>query len=127
MAFTVAQLLLTVTKQAQLEAALANPGEDEPLERCCAEAEADVARYTSGYVIAQASLDGWIRALALFKAYGLVGPVPADVQQQHDAARRELEAIAAGQRPNLERLESEAEPDITPSTGHWGSAAKFDV
>lgn len=120
MAFAPDQLLLTATKLAQLEAALGGAG---TLTRICAEAEADVARYTAGYTLAQESLDGFIRALALFKAFSLVGPVPADIKLQYEKALEELQAIASGQRTNLPRAD---DPEIAGSpAGQWGSEEKI--
>jgi len=116
---TLSELLLTATRQSQLTAALANLGVPAPLETCIAEAEADVTRYATGYTLAGAARNGFVRALALFKAFSLCGPVPADIQRQYDEAIAELKAIAAGQRPNLEQ--TAAAPS---SRGSWGSREK---
>lgn len=117
MAFLPDQLLLPPDKQAQLEAALANTGQPDPLGLCCAEAEADVARLTAGYLIERACLDGFIRALALWKAYTLAETaVPDAIQKSYDAAMAELRAIAAGQRPNLP-----ATTAAPPPSAAWGS------
>lgn len=124
MPFTPDQLLFTATKQAQLTAALANTGVEDPLQLCCEEAEADVARLTTGYTIAQESLDGWIRAVALWKAYTLAETgVPDAVQKSYDAAMAELRDIAAGKRPNLPRTDAEEDP--SSSVGTWGSRTKL--
>lgn len=124
MALTVDQLLLTDDRKTQLIAALANTGEDEPLERCIAEAEADVARYTAGFTIAQSSLDGWARIIALWKAYLLAElGVPEDIALAYKDAKEELTAIAEGKRPNLPRPTDADTP--APSTGNWGSREKI--
>lgn len=118
------QLLLTADKAAQLTAALANTGYDDPLQLCCTEAAADVDRLTAGYTLAQASLDGWTRAIALWKAYTLAETgVPDALQKSYDAAMTELKDIAAGKRPNLPRTDDADTP--ASSTGHWGSRTKL--
>lgn len=120
---TVTDLLLTDDRQEQLTAALANTGIAEPLVLCLTEAAADVARFTAGYVIAQSSLNGWTRALALWKAFTLAElGVPEDVQKAYEAAMDELTAIAKGERPNIPQT-----PVTTPpaSAGAWGSRDKL--
>lgn len=122
MAFTKYDLLLDAAKLAQLTKALANTGVADPLQSCVNEAIAEVDRATSGYVIADAAKFGWIRALALFKAYSLAGPVPADVQKQYDGAMKQLEAIAKGDVKNLP-----VEPSSSSSnagSGKWGSKCR---
>jgi len=119
---TTSQLLLTDDRQAQLTSALANTGLADPLGKCLSEAEADVARFTAGYAIAQDSLDGWTRAIALWKAFTVAElGVPDDIQKAYDAALAELKDIALGKRPNLPR----SEPVPTPNPGAWGSAARI--
>lgn len=123
MAFAESNLLLTEKKLTQLTAALANTGVDDPLATCIAEATADVARLTAGFILDEASTNGFIRALALFKAYSLCGSVPDDVDKQYDNAMKELNSIARGERPNLPRV-----PEAgggTQSTGGWGSQDKI--
>lgn len=126
MALTVDQLLLTDDRKTQLIAALENTGEDEPLERCIAEAEADVARLTAGYTIAQSSLDGWARVIALYKAFlaAELG-IPEDIATAYKDVKEELTAIAEGKRPNLPREEDDDETTPSPSTGSWGSKDKI--
>jgi hypothetical protein len=102
MTFTVDQLLLKPDKAQRLATALASLGVSDPLGTCIEEAVADVQRYCSGYDIDDAAKMGWVRTLALFKAYSLAESVPADVKAAHDLAIKELAAIAAGERPNLD-------------------------
>lgn len=124
MSFTADQLLLTDERKTQLIAALANTGLADPLGTCITEATADVDRYTAGYTIAQSSLDGWIRALALWKAFTVASlGVPDDIQKAYDAAITELKDIALGKRPNLPRTDEADDPNT--STGTWGSATKI--
>ena len=119
---TIAQLLLTDERQTQLTSALASTGLADPLARCITEAEADVARFTAGYVIAQDSLDGWTRAIALWKAFTVAElGVPDDIQKAYDAAVGELKDIALGKRPNLPR----EDVGSTPERGAWGSSTKI--
>lgn len=123
MAFTESNLLLTERKLTQLTAALANTDIPDPMATCIAEATADVARLTAGFILDDASINGFIRALALFKAYSLCGPVPDDVNKQYDNAMKELNSIARGERPNLPRV-----PEAgggTQSSGGWGSETKI--
>jgi hypothetical protein len=125
MSFTPDQLLLTPDKAAQLTAALANLTEADPLQLCCTEAEADVTRYTTGYVIAQESLDGYTRAIALWKAYTLaeIG-VPEAIQKAYEAAIGQLKDIATGKIPNTPRTPAEEELPSS-DTGGWGSRSKI--
>lgn len=124
MSFTADKLMLTDNRREQLTAALANTDLDDPLATCIAEAEADVARFTAGYTIDQSSLDGWIRALALWKAFVVAElGVPEDIQKAYDEAIAELKDIALGKRPNLPRTD-DAEDNNT-STGNWGSDTKI--
>ena len=119
---TPAQLLLTDERQTQLTAALANTGLDDPLAQCIAEAAADVARLTAGYVIADESLAGWTRALALWKAFTIAElGVPEDIEKAYDAAVAELRDIAQGRRPNLPHAEASPAADA----GAWGSQRRI--
>jgi hypothetical protein len=122
MAFTKEQLLLSPDKAAQLTKALASLGVPDPLQYLCDEATADVTRMTSGYALDAVSLRTFIRALALFKAYAFAGPAPADVQKAYEAANKELEAIAKGERKNLATTPTGS---VTPSAGSWGSERKI--
>jgi len=124
MTFLKADLLLTAGKLSDLDAALSATGIDEPLEYCIEEAIADVGRFTSGYLIDDVSVRGWVRALALHKAYSLAESVPADIQKLYDEAMAELKAIAAGERPNLTRMDAD---DAEVDSCSWGSADKIDV
>jgi hypothetical protein len=120
---TIDQLLLSADRSAQLTAALSNLGVEDPLGTCLAEASSDVARLTAGYVIDESSTNGWIRALTLYKAYGLVGPVPTDIKLQCDEVVKELTAIAKGERPNLER----AQAGTNPTAGAWGGEERLKM
>lgn len=124
MAFTKYDLLLDAAKLAQLTKALANTGVADPVQSCVNEGIAEVERLTSGYVIADAAKYGWIRALALFKAYSLAGPVPEDVQKQYDGAIKQLEAIATGAVKNLPVAASESGSNAG-AAGKWGSGEKI--
>ena len=117
MAFTKFDLLLDAAKMAQLTRALSNLNVADPLQYLCDEAGADVARRTAGYVLDALSLRNFNRSLALYRAYSNAGPVPPDVQKNYDAADKELEAIAKGERPNLPRKTDGA----AAPTGKWGS------
>ncbi len=124
MAFTVEKLLLTEERKTQLEEALANDDLTDPLAQCISEAEADVARLTAGYELEDAATEGWIRPIALWKAFvAAETPVPSDIQAAYDAAMKELEAIAKGERPNLPRTDDGEDPSA--NTGDWGSADKI--
>jgi len=123
MAFTDDDLLLSPDKAAQLTKALATIGVADPLQYLCDEATADVARFTTGYVLSAESTRSFIRSLALFRAYSKAGPVPADVQRDYEAALKELEAIAKGERPNLARTPPETGEE--PATGNWGSSTQI--
>jgi hypothetical protein len=119
-AFTVAKLLLTAERQAQLTAALANLTVGDPIAVCVTEAEAAVARFTTGYTLTAADTDQFCRILALYHIYSLTGVVPPDIAKNYSNAIEELRAIAAGERPNL--------PVADPTgagTGTWGAQANI--
>ena len=120
---TVDQLLLTATRSAQLTAALANTGIPDPLAACLAEAEADVARFTAGYTIEEDAVTSFVRPLALRKAYALCGPVPSDIEKEHQSALEELRAIAEGKRLNLPR----ADTGQQKPSGAWGSDTQIPM
>lgn len=113
--------MLSADKVAQLTKALATLEVADPLQYLCDEAAADVARLTTGYVLDDAAVRGFVRALALYKAYGYAGPVPKDVQANYDSAVKELEAIAEGKRPNLPKVTTSSQSTIS---GSWGSGRK---
>lgn len=119
---TTADLLLDGERLDQLTAALTNAGVTEPLPRCIAEAEAEVGLYITGYTIPQLVRDGWTRALALQRAYQILGQVPPDVKAGADGALAELKAVAEGKRPGYPRTEA----GTNPATGAWGGESKFD-
>lgn len=118
MAFEKTDLLLTESRLAQLEAALANASVTDPLQVAIDEAGAEVSRLTYGYVIAEAVMDGWIRSVALYKAWTIAGSVPEDIRRDYEATMKELTAISAGERKNLPRVEAPAL--ATPAQGAWG-------
>ncbi len=117
--FTTNDLLLSAEKAAQLTKALSNLGVAAPLQYVCDEAAAEAARLTTGYVIEDNAMRGFVRPLALYRAYGYAGPVPKDVQVQYDAVRAELEAIAQGKRPNLPRVTGTG--GTAAPSGKWGA------
>lgn len=122
MAFTKDQLALTDDRKAQLEAALAGTGFADPLAQLIAEATATVARLTTGYVIAEAQQFAWIRTIVLYKAFvPAEGGVPEDIKDDYNDTMTELRAIAAGERPNLEREET----DPPTGQGAWGSQERI--
>jgi uncharacterized membrane protein len=124
MAFTIQDLLLTEERKAQLVAALANLGVADPLAKVVAEAAADVARSTRGYLIDEAASNGWVRVLALEKAYLAAElNVPSDIIKAAIAARDELAAIAAGKRPNLPL----ANTGETAPSGTWGGETRIGL
>jgi hypothetical protein len=123
MPFTKDHLLLTDERRAQLEAALANTGVPDPLALAITEAEAEVERLTLGYVVAEPVRFGWIRSVALYRAWAITGAVPEDVRRDYEAAWRELTAISAAERKNLPRAEAPAL--VAPARGAWGARANI--
>lgn len=122
MAFTVPDLKLTVDKLAQITKALGGAASTTTdLQDLCDEAAADVARYCTGYVVDDLSQTNFTRAIALFRAYGYIGPIPKDIQANYDAVMKELEAIAKGERPKLEQTTDQA----AQSAGNWGSKTRL--
>lgn len=118
MAFTADQLLLTASRKAEITAALANSGVADPVGSCVTEAIAEVARFTSGYVWTDDALAGFIRPLALFKLYSLIGPAPKDLAKAYTDTMTELVAISKGERPNLVL---DSNPETPTGGGSWGA------
>lgn len=121
MSFSVTDLKLPADKIAQIEKALGgNPADltAAKLQGICDEAAADVARLSTGYVLDATSITNFIRAIALYRAYGYIGPVPKDVEKNYDAADKELTEISQGKRPNLPKVSTPAQNTIS---GGYGS------
>jgi hypothetical protein len=118
MSLQVADLHLSADKLAQLAKALGDASANNTgLQSICNGAAADVCRLTAGYVLDPASITNFGRALALFRAYGLAGPVPKDIESEYDNAMKELQSIAEGKRPNLPKV---ADPGQSTIAGGWG-------
>lgn len=116
-------LLLSPDKASKLTKALANLGVANPLQVLCDEAAAEVARLTTGYVIADLAVQGWVRSLALASIYSKANvPPPDSVTKDATAAATELQAIAKGERPNLPKV---ANSPASPNAGSWGSGCKL--
>ena len=125
MPFSVTDLKLPADKLTQLERALGGKAGDEAapkLQGICDEAVATVARLTIGYVLDPVDISGFIRAIALGRAYGQVGTIPKDVEKNEKAALDELTAIAEGKRPNLPKVVAPSQSTIG---GGWGSNPKL--
>jgi hypothetical protein len=119
MSLTVANLNLPADKLAQVATALGDTGGvNAALQGICDGAAADVARLTSGYVLDDASVTNFGRAITLFRMYGQIGTVPADVEKNYDDAWKELQSIAKGERPNLPKATVSAQTTIA---GGYGS------
>lgn len=121
MAFSVKDLKLPADKQGQLNRALGGAANDQAnaaLQTICDQAAAVVARMTAGYVIDAVSLADFTRSVALYRAYGEAGPVPKDIEKNYTDAWTELQAIAAGKRPNLPKTNDAA---LSGRAGAWGS------
>lgn len=88
MPFQVHQLLLTPEREAQLTAALANAAHPTPLADLVAEAEARVNLLSTGRALTDDQRNQLIRAIALHSAYGLVGPVPKDIEVLYGEAMK---------------------------------------
>jgi hypothetical protein len=105
--------------KAQLVAALGNPQDgSDPLQNICDAAATDVLRLTTGYVLDPTSLTNFVRAIALYRAYGGVGPVQPDMKTIYDDAWSELTAISEGKRPNLPKVVA---PTQSLSAGGFGA------
>jgi hypothetical protein len=123
MAFDKDQLLLSADKVSQLTKGLATLSVTDPLQFLCDEALADVARLTAGYVLTDVQQQGFIRALAVFRAYTYANvPPPKSVQDAYDYAQKELDAIAKGERRNLPKTTDTA---LQPSSGQGGSQTRI--
>lgn len=107
----------------QLVAALGAPADgSDPLQNICDAAAADVVRLTLGYVVDAASLTNFVRAIAIYRAYGAIGPVQPDMKQVYEDAWSELTAISEGKRPNLPKVVA---PTQNLSAGGFGSEPRI--
>lgn len=121
MSLQVSDLNLPADKLGQFAAALGDSSPAYPvLQTYCDDAAGDVNRLTAGYLLDATSLRNFSRAIALFRLYGQIGPVPADIEKSYDAAWKELQSIAVGQRPNLPKT---PDPNLASRAGAIGSAA----
>lgn len=117
MSISTTDLLLPDTELAQLTEALSNVGQDNPLGTCISEAEALVDDYCAQFTVATARKTPWIRAVAIWKAYRLVGVIPDAHQKAYDAAMRELEAVRDGKFG----YPVSSSPPTAAAGGEWGS------
>ena len=83
----------------------------------CDDAAADVARLTAGYLLDDSSTRNFSRAIALYRIYGQIGPVPPDVEKNYDDAWKELQSIAKGERTNLPKV---PDPSLASRAGAIG-------
>ena len=119
MSLQVSDLQLSADKLTQFAAALGDTGGSNALlQAICDAAAADVARLTTGYVIDPNSITNFAKSIALFRAYGQVGPVPPDVEKTYDDNWKELQSISRGERPNLPKTQDTTQATIA---GGWGS------
>jgi hypothetical protein len=118
MSLQVSDLKLSADKLAQFADSLGAGG----LQDICDGAAADVARLTAGYALDATSLINFGRAITLFRAYGLVGPVPQDIEKEYTNAWNELQSIARGDRPNLPKV---ADPAQNIIAGGYGGDTKI--
>jgi hypothetical protein len=120
MSLQVSDLQLSADKLVQFANAQGDTsGTNALLQEICNAASEDVNRLTDGYVITANSFTNFARAIALFRAYGSVGPVPPDVEKNYTAAWAELESIAEGKRPNLAK---DVSADQTINAGGIGGS-----
>jgi hypothetical protein len=122
MATAIADLQLTPDKLAQFATALGDAGNaNAGMLTLCAQADADVARLTAGYLLDATSLTNFSRTIVLFRAYGFAGPVPEDIDKQYTAVMNELQSIARGDRPNLPKV---TDVNLQSRAGAAGSARR---
>lgn len=122
MTFTVSDLLLADDVLAELNDALANSGVVAAVDQCIAEAVALVDSYTSAYTIADDRIKGWVRPVALFKAFSITGQgkSPQGYKDAYEAALAELKDVRDGKFPY-----APATTVATSSTGAWGSQTRL--
>jgi hypothetical protein len=88
----------------------------------CDDAAADVARLTAGYQLDTSSTRNFSRAIALYRIYGQIGPVPPDVEKSYDDAWKELQSIAKGERTNLPKV---PDPNLASRAGAIGGSPRL--
>lgn len=122
MTFTVSDLLLADDVLAELNDALANSGVVAAVEQCIAEAVSVVTSYTSSYTIDDDRLKGWVRPIALFKAFSITGQgkSPQGYKDAYEAALAELKDVRDGKFPY-----APATATATAATGAWGSQTRI--
>jgi hypothetical protein len=122
-ATAVSDLNLPADKLVQIATALGDTsGQNVMLLEYCAAADADVARLTAGYILDPTSALNMARALALYKVFAQIGPVPQDVQDSYTDYWKELQSISRGERPNLPK---QTNPALASRAGAAGSAHKI--
>lgn len=122
MALLVTNLNLPAANLAEIATALGDTGSaNAALQGYCDSAAADVSRLIAGYVIDDLSQVNWGRAIALYRVYGQIGPVPKDIEKNYDEAWKELQSIAKGERINLPKVPV---PALASRAGAIGGPAK---
>lgn len=116
MAYTVQDLPIGDALQGKLSAALASASNPEPWTNIVAAAEAEVSSYTAQFDVPEALLKDRIAQVAIYRAYTLVGPIPANVKEAYDAAVAWLKDVRDGKFA----FEPAADPPAA-SAGAWGS------
>lgn len=125
MTFAPADLLLTDEVQGELTQALTNAGMVQPLEQCIAEAQAVVTDYTAAYSIADDRERGWVRAIALWKAFTISGQgkVADAYQKSYDLAMEELKDVRDGK---FALAPSAVAPE-PEQVGTWGGTTRISL
>ena len=123
MSLQVTDLNLPADMLAQIATALGDTGTtNTALQGYCDAAAADVQRLTAGYLLDAVSVTNMGRAIALYKVFSQIGPVPADIQKSYDDYWKELQSIARGDRPNLPKVPN---AQLASRAGAIGSAPKL--
>lgn len=118
MSLQVADLNLPADKLSEFAAALGDAGSaNAVVQTYCDDAAADVSRLTAGYLLDASSTRNFSRAIALFRIYGQIGPVPPDVEKNYDSAWKELQDISAGKHSNLPKI---PDPNLATRAGAIG-------
>jgi hypothetical protein len=118
MSLQVSDLNLPADKLVQIATALGDTGSTNAvLQTYCDAAAADVARLSAGYILDDDSTTNMGRAIALYKVYAQIGPVPPDIEKSYEDYWKELQSIARGERPNLPKQSNAAMQSRAGSAG----------
>lgn len=124
MTFFPMDLFVSASEMEQLQSALINIHQPTAMQDIIDAETARIDDYTLRYEIGDLRYKRLIRALSIYRIYGLLGPVPENHKAGYDEAMKELENIRDGKFPDL-RLRAATAATLAAGTGKWGGQTKI--